>query len=1315
MNKLLILLLILFVFPALAGTTDPICQSYARQNKFVSGDTIYWENKVLPQFDSVLSSPRLVSEAINNQKYKGLLASYGLGEGDISTYNQQRIVSHCSGHPNMEGCYSMQNYCVRDFIDNKLPEAVDNTINCLQPWNRPHCGQAFATPEGIQLNLDVLLKVDKKLNEIKQKNLNRPYVGEYLTDLDDAFKAYSAKVQEAIKLGKKQIEDLKKEEASKVAKDYENAKKNVGNLGKACAVFDQCKTQIETDGYKDNRYLLDQISSCNVDKGTPVSAELKDAMSTMEKIESEAVKGDAAILVKQVFSETIKKTADQYISSYIAINNKVPSEAEVCAKLGQCSKEVKDAYVNVIGKASQIPRMNVDKEIDEFNTKVRALNQICAEGKSAGDAYQDMLYNSSFGNLMAIEKFSNLVGNFNPDKCVEDGQGMKEISKTDKGSVQSALGESLNVLSDKSKELIKNKADLTNPNDPFSGMRYFLEYEPLVIRDVIRNSNDPQKAMLLCYEIEQVYRKEKHRKIFSGVLTGLSVAGALVATVITGGGAAPLLIAATSIALGVGNGLVNYSHSKELQKHYEQSFVAGTFDRNLAENLISQYQMEAKAEAVGVALTFVPGAGKLIGKGISKVSASFMGAALKTTPVWGNGVKLLKPASDVLSKVKAGQTVLMKDFQIALASKVGPKTSQVMVQGFNGIAKGMGEDAALTFGSMALTHPDPYSASGVTDLLVALAQSRGVSALGSSGRAWLLANKGKKELAGLGIKFGNDKTPATTTTTVHTETPPTTNTTTTAKEPTPLTLLTSSSNDSPPAKTTTQTNNNQPSVNNTTTNHSTTDVVINSKGVDAAKQGKHVPGHNNYIPGKSVLTKDAADLLAAYKANKVKKQAINGEKTRVDFGEKIGLYIDPVTGESVPTTNGIVHYSSKNNSIHIVPAKPNSVIEMPADYFGSLSPEQAKTFQAFKDKIDFDNLPPAKKKELLDKMYYDVHKKNNGTEIDPETGKPKVEWQKKKTLIDLKKYLMKEYNLDDKTASQHVRAMADDNILGSNIEELMNFQPIEDLSGFYKSTSEADVKKVFEDLVASRDVLKLEFSANQDMTVFKAKKKYDQEIKSMSAYMENHFGKDELDRILNGATPEPSKVVVPDVIVDVAADKKIVQNILSETKHDMVEKQVNRVNDMPLSSRTNELSTLEAVLLKKKEELMKIHERSGGVFEKENANEKTWLKNSINNIDQGLVKIQEQKKFVKDRLDSYKETSDKLDFDFSKKEVDRKIKNMQDNNNTAGLQSYKKTVQKQLDDMAKIKRSIDEGQIPKDSYPDINNEIERLTKQIEGL
>ncbi|WP_443947607.1 polymorphic toxin type 50 domain-containing protein [Pedobacter sp. AW1-32] len=96
-----------------------------------------------------------------------------------------------------------------------------------------------------------------------------------------------------------------------------------------------------------------------------------------------------------------------------------------------------------------------------------------------------------------------------------------------------------------------------------------------------------------------------------------------------------------------------------------------------------------------------------------------------------------------------------------------------------------------------------------------------------------------------------------------------------------------------------------------------------SQSINPGKQGKHMIGHNNYTSGKSILITDAQGLLKDFHSRNVTLiQGIDAVKTRVNFGKTIGNYVDPQTGVSTPTTNGIV-ITSKTGA-HIVPAKPSN-------------------------------------------------------------------------------------------------------------------------------------------------------------------------------------------------------------------------------------------------------------------------------------------------------------------------------------------------------------------------------------------------------
>ncbi len=73
--------------------------------------------------------------------------------------------------------------------------------------------------------------------------------------------------------------------------------------------------------------------------------------------------------------------------------------------------------------------------------------------------------------------------------------------------------------------------------------------------------------------------------------------------------------------------------------------------------------------------------------------------------------------------------------------------------------------------------------------------------------------------------------------------------------------------------------------------------------------------------GRSILSKDAQGLLNDFHSGSIKSsQVINNTKIRVDFGNTIGTYINPQTGQAIPTTKGIIHFSQ--SGAHIIPCAP---------------------------------------------------------------------------------------------------------------------------------------------------------------------------------------------------------------------------------------------------------------------------------------------------------------------------------------------------------------------------------------------------------
>jgi RHS repeat-associated protein len=108
-------------------------------------------------------------------------------------------------------------------------------------------------------------------------------------------------------------------------------------------------------------------------------------------------------------------------------------------------------------------------------------------------------------------------------------------------------------------------------------------------------------------------------------------------------------------------------------------------------------------------------------------------------------------------------------------------------------------------------------------------------------------------------------------------------------------------------------------------NRSSTTIGDTSPTIHDGRQGKHVPGHNNFDPdlNRSELThSDPQGLLDDFAGTGERV----GNTEYVDFGQHIGYDVDPVTGKKTPTNRGKIHYDEQGKA-HIVPTAP----EAPSD------------------------------------------------------------------------------------------------------------------------------------------------------------------------------------------------------------------------------------------------------------------------------------------------------------------------------------------------------------------------------------------------
>jgi RHS repeat-associated protein len=90
------------------------------------------------------------------------------------------------------------------------------------------------------------------------------------------------------------------------------------------------------------------------------------------------------------------------------------------------------------------------------------------------------------------------------------------------------------------------------------------------------------------------------------------------------------------------------------------------------------------------------------------------------------------------------------------------------------------------------------------------------------------------------------------------------------------------------------------------------------------QQGKHIVGHRNYLPGRSILSADAEALAQRAGSGVPIGKTPRGEsgfKERIDFGEEIGTWIPKGSEVGSPTSIGILHYRA-DGTIHIIPGRP---------------------------------------------------------------------------------------------------------------------------------------------------------------------------------------------------------------------------------------------------------------------------------------------------------------------------------------------------------------------------------------------------------
>jgi hypothetical protein len=476
----------------------------------------------------------------------------------------------------------------------------------------------------------------------------------------------------------------------------------------------------------------------------------------------------------------------------------------------------------------------------------------------------------------------------------------------------------------------------------------------------------------------------------------------------------------------------------------------------------------------------------------------------------------------------------------------------------------------------------------------------------------------------------------------------------------------------------------------------TTATIANSyKNYDIAK-------NEQQQQSTSGITGNRNKNLALGDYNKAKVQTSDAI---IDGTTEAVLSLTPV---ALAKLKNVKNVTTATNNV----SKESRIINESKDYFEGLSGPQKDAWMNFKQEANFEKLTPMKQQELLDKMYT-IHKNNNGAYNQVLMGK-------KRDLVDLQNQL-KDLGVSEKVAKDQVRNLAskENRILGEINPD--DFKPKYTEADYklkpgFKSNPEsaAYLKDEYRELLLLRDQCKKNF----DNPKFRAlKKQVDGQLEIIELIYPKTIDLKEIKDNYANAGRIIENVSDAKPVINIEQDKKIINEIYTSSKFDVVEKQIKDVNSLPLKDRIDQFSKIEDELLRRQKEMQEIQKRSGQILDDSRANENIHLKNGLKNIDQELKVLADQKQDVQRIVAGYqKSVTEVVDGGgFSAREIERKIDYFK-NNNPKAISSFKRELTDQIQTLENLQKKIKQGELEaKDFNVDLSKEIDRLKKSAEGL
>lgn len=732
---------------------NSLCEPLSRAQKWHAKDTIYYVDRVAPAYQKIVNESK--KYAIKNTTFKSTLAAMDYDLDKINSRNSLRLQQECNINDlsSKSTCHHFKAYCLNDIATTSMGKSFDNFNHCAIT-RANYCGESFQTVDGVKANIAELNKAYEEISKVQEQVIKDPNLNQYFGDVQNSFDDLKKKLELAKKNANKSIADIEKE----IKNDYSKLKSKDSRYNNACNILDQCDDYLEKEGYEDNYNLLAQTSVCHFNHKYSEDS-LKPLENLLDGINNHNQKENLKSLAINSLNNATEQTVKEWASISKALNGKKPTSSDLCKELPDLCKN--DLAQTALKKMdlSNTPKLDQLKEIKSYNEMARQMNSLCKKSKNGfidknleteiQTQLTKVMYESKIGQLMGVQNFREKIPPFNQKECLEEGIGFSLIEENNSGVnlLTNAIKGIKSIQKDKAEKLKDQKNQVvyagkwTGPNDKdyFKILKDIIQNDPYMVREAIKLSGSPEEALWICKATHSIYKNDRLKTIGTWTVTGLALAGSLVATVFTFGAATPLLVA--SIAAATSVGVYNLNNAITARHNAEQSMAISSSDQILLSMNLEGLDSQVKAGYVEVGMSLLPGAIKglqVAGKAVGPVLKGSQ--LLKALPA---STKISQASSSLLNTIKAGGKVTEKMIQKALASKL-PNASPEKIQTLASILQGTSADMSLEIITFASIHPDPFSEEGMQSLAIALSTSTAFNSLGPAGRQWALKRKQSK-------------------------------------------------------------------------------------------------------------------------------------------------------------------------------------------------------------------------------------------------------------------------------------------------------------------------------------------------------------------------------------------------------------------------------------------------------------------------------------------------------------------------------------------------------------------------------------------